>query len=49
MMDWEACLRASARLLDITGNTWPRDPRGRLWAEVIANELGIEIPREVSK
>jgi hypothetical protein len=51
--DWAACCRAAHRLADLTcavaypGNekvrqTWPT----ATWAEIIACELGIEIPEE---
>lgn len=42
---WDSCLRASNRLLDLHGGSWPRDPRSIVWATIIAEELGIEVPQ----
>lgn len=42
--DWACCMRAAIRLLDLLGNSFPRDPRARAWAEVIADEMGVQVP-----
>ena len=48
---WAACCRASNRLADLVCLMYhPKDPRYRktwptaTWAEIIASELGIEVP-----
>lgn len=50
--EWTACCRASNRLMDLVCAMYhPGDKKTRLtaptstWAEIIAEELGIEIPQ----
>lgn len=51
--DWSACCRASNRLADLACAMYhPKDVKARVvfptatWAEIIASELGIEVPDE---
>jgi hypothetical protein len=50
---WAGCCRASNRLADLVCSMYhPRDPKARqtwptaTWAEIIAQELGIAVPKE---
>jgi hypothetical protein len=51
--EWSKCVRASNRLMDLVCAMYhPKDAYARkiaptiTWAEIIAEELGIEIPRD---
>jgi hypothetical protein len=53
--DWQSCARAANRLADLVCSMYhPKDAKARqvwptaTWAELIANELGVEIPGQES-